>query len=452
MRLLSIGFPLPNQDVDNYNVFTAPSFFDYDALFVDPAGITSLARQLVEGTGGELHAFDDRPIVNGATTASAVSAADQLRRRLGETERLLEQGGAVIVIARPNATETGILGFEGCDRYYWLPAPEGLSWSAPVLQAAEGRNLNIIDDRHPLETLIREYRRFFGYRAVFDLRQPAVNRSARPWAEARPGLPVGVDFRILGGRVSFIPAVVNEGGLKKPELATAVVTAARMLLGERARETPPAWVSRWPVPGLEEAEEAAASHQEAMNKAAELLADARTRVEEAAIYRALLWAQGPEFEEAVRRALVLLGFEEGEDAEDGLAIADDGTPALVEVESSREQVAEWAYLRLQRRLDGRLRTGEKLLKGVIVANGFRQTDPSARKEELTGPLQVACQNYRYSLLRGETLLRLARLALEGASAEALARIRRRIIRGAGLITYEMLTGENEGDEEPGTLF
>ncbi len=452
MRLLSIGFPLPNQDVDNYNVLTAPSYFDYDALFIDPASITSLARRLADGEGDQLHAFDERPVINGATTASAVSAADQLHRRLTETERLLEQGGVVIVIARPNATESGILGFEGCDRYSWLPAPAGLSWSPPVIQAAEGKNLNIVDDRHPLGTVVREFRRFFGYRATFDLRQPALLRSAHPWAEARAGQPTGADFHILGGRVCFLPAITSESGLKKPELATAVVTAARLLLGARAPEKPPAWVSGWAVPGLAEAEADAASHESAMNEASQLLADAKARVEEASIYRALLWADGPDFEEAVRRALVLLGFEEAGGSGEGLSISDVEVPALVELESSREQVAEWPYLRLQRRLDEHLRTGGKLLKGIIVANGQRQTDPGARSDEFSGPLQIACQNYRYTLLRGETLLELARLALEGAGPEELEGIRRRIMRGTGLLSLEMLTGESSKEEGSGTLF
>ncbi|MCC6381093.1 MAG: hypothetical protein IT304_01215, partial [Dehalococcoidia bacterium] len=157
MRLLAIGFPLPNVNIDNYTALTAPSYFDSDALFIDPASITRVVRELLEGEQG-FDAFDGRPIVNAPTTAAAVSAADQLRRRAEEAQRLLERGGVVVVMARPNATQAGLVGFEGCDRYSWLPAPAGAAWGTPLLRPAEGKTVRIADELHPLARLLREQR------------------------------------------------------------------------------------------------------------------------------------------------------------------------------------------------------------------------------------------------------------------------------------------------------
>ena len=96
MRVLVIGYPLPDMAIDNYNVFTAPSYADYDALVVDPASITSDAQRLVK-EGANFEAFDGRPVINAPTSASAVSAADQIRRRADETRRMLESGATVVV-------------------------------------------------------------------------------------------------------------------------------------------------------------------------------------------------------------------------------------------------------------------------------------------------------------------------------------------------------------------
>ncbi|MEO6397328.1 MAG: hypothetical protein ABIP13_02555, partial [Tepidiformaceae bacterium] len=148
MRLLAIGYALPDAAIDNYNVFTAPSYADYDAVFIDPASITQAVHQLTIG-GYDFTAFDDRPIVNAPSSASAVSAAEQIRRRAEETRRLLESGGTVIVMGRPNATQAGLLGFEGCDRYSWLPAPGGISWGPPYLRAAEGKTVRVLAEDHP---------------------------------------------------------------------------------------------------------------------------------------------------------------------------------------------------------------------------------------------------------------------------------------------------------------
>ena len=37
MRILSLGQALPDSSIDNYSWASALSFFDYDALIVDPA-------------------------------------------------------------------------------------------------------------------------------------------------------------------------------------------------------------------------------------------------------------------------------------------------------------------------------------------------------------------------------------------------------------------------------
>ena len=451
MRLLSIGYPLQNRDVDNYNVLTAPSYFDYDAVIIDPQSITNVAKSLVDGDA-TANAFDDRPVVNGITTAASVAAADQIRRRLRETEALLEQGGLVLVMARPNATQSGVIGLEGCDRYSWLPAPEGLAWSAPLLQAAEGTNVHITDDTSPAAALVREHRRNLGFRAVFDGRHPAFQRAAHIWAEARPGLPVGVDFLAMGGRICFIPPIITNTTARGSQLPSAIVDAARGLLGERARQTPPIWTGALALPGLDAAEASVSTHEQAISEATELLDDARTHESEIAIYRDLLWSDGPAFREAVRRSLVLLGFEEEGDPDSPLVVKDGDTEALVELESVGGQVAEWPYVRLQRRLDERLLKDGTLLKGIIVANGHRTTDPKTREEPLSKPLQIACENYRYSLLTAETLFELVVIALGDADAERLEGIRRRIVRGSGLMTSETLTGLGFEEGESSTLF
>ena len=36
MRLLSIGHPLPDVNIDNHTIFNAPAAFDYDAIAIDP--------------------------------------------------------------------------------------------------------------------------------------------------------------------------------------------------------------------------------------------------------------------------------------------------------------------------------------------------------------------------------------------------------------------------------
>lgn len=451
MRLLAVGYALPHPDIDNYNVLTAPSYFDYNAVMVDPISITRVVKEAIE-EGAAFEAFDGRPVVNAPTTASAVAIADQVRRRGEETQRLLESGGLLVVVARPNATIGGVVGFEGCDRYSWLPAPAGVSWGHPFLRPAEGKTIRVIDDQHPLATMLRTFRSEFGYRATLDDRQAPLRQAGRVIAVGGAAVPIAMEFRILAGRVVFIPAPGDSVGAIRAEIAEAMVGGCRQLLGAEGMEEAPYWSRSIPVPGLEQVE---AELEEADAAAAESTARAaatRERHDLLAAHRRLLWAEGVGFTAAVSEALRLLGFAVTSPAGEPLVIESEGRQALVECEGSREQVVEWPYVRLQRRLEERLLKSGEQPGGVAVVNGFRGTDPPARGQQYTDALRNACDNYRYTLLTGETLFSLVQRALGGADEATLTGIRRRVLAGRGLLAGETALGEVEEGKDAGPIF
>lgn len=452
MRILAIGYPLPNVAIDNYNALTAPSYNDYDALIVDPASITRVAKELASGEA-QYDAFDDRPVLNAPTTASSVSAAEQLRRRAEETRRLLEAGGLVVVLGRPDATESGILGFEGCDRYHWLPAPAGLSWSPPHLKPAEGKTVRIVAEDHPFTAVLRGARDDIRYRAAFDDRQAEVRRHGKVIATGGAGIPIAMEFPVLGGQVVFLPIMADSPYANRSELAEALVDACRQHAGSEHGAAAPYWVRAQALPGLEQVE---AELEEAETAASEARAHAdavRDRHDLLAKHRRLLWEDGPQFAGAVVDALRLVGFTVQHTAGDPVLLEHEGHRAFLEVESSREQVVEWPYIRLQRRLEQHLLKQSELLKGVIVANGWREKDPEEREEELSAPLRIACENYRYALFSARSLFELVRRALAGADDASLLAARRRVMNGAGFLNLTEPGSEtNEEQPERGPIF
>jgi hypothetical protein len=449
MRILAVGFPLPNKDIDNYSPLTAPSYFDYDGVFIDPASVTASAASLLAGER-EFEAFDGRPVLNAPTTATSVSAADQLRRRLDETRRLLEMGGTVVVAARPNAVQSGIIGFEGCDRYSWLPAPAGLAWGPPYLLAAEGKNIRITAEDHPLASPLRRFRKGAAYRVVFDERQAPV-RQGRVLASGGSDVPIAMEFEVLGGRVIFVPVFSEESGPVRAEIAEAIVDLFAQLARHPTEEDAPYWLRTQAVPGLEQAEAEVDELTAAANQAAARADGARARQDALAAHRSLLWADGRRFESAVEAALRLLGFEVTRD--DGtFAIASEGRTALVECESSREQVVEWPYVRLQRRLEAALLKDGAAPGGLVVANGYRMKDPSERGQEHSDTLRIACENYRYGLVSGQTLFAVVQRALGGADDGALLGVRRRLLGNTGLVPVELALGEVEEGSDAGPIF
>ena len=452
MRILAIGYPLPNVAIDNYNALTAPSYNDYDALIVDPASVTRVAKDLAEGEA-QYEAFDDRPVINAPTTASAVSAAEQLRRRADETRRLLESGGLVVVFGRPDATQGGILGFEGCDRYHWLPAPAGVSWSAPHLKPAEGRTVRIVAEDHPFAAVLRRAREDTNYRVVFDDRQPEVRRHGKVIATGGAGVPIAMEFPVLGGQVVFLPIMADNPYSNRSNLAEALVDACRQHAGSEHGAAAPYWVRAQALPGLEQLEAELEEAETAANEARAHADHIRDRHDLLARHRRVLWEDGPQFTGAVVDSLRLLGFTVQHTAGDPIVLEHEGERAFLEVESAREQVVEWPYIRLQRRLEQNLLKHGELLKGVIVANGWREKDPEQREDELSAPLRIACENYRYSLVSARSLFELVRRALGGADDATLLAIRRRIVSGTGLLNFGELTGEaSEEQQERGPIF
>lgn len=451
MRLLVIGFPMPEPRIDNYNPFNAPSFFDYDAVVVDPASFTSVAADLLSGERA-FEAQDGRPVLNVPTSASVVSAADQLRRRADETQRLLAAGGTVVVLARPNATQPGLVGFEGCDRYSWLPAPAGMSWSPPYLRAAEGKTIRIVADDHPFAPLLRDYRQRMSYRAVFEEAQSALRGGTRIIAQGGVGAPVAVEFSVGGGRVLFIPVLPDDGGSLRAEIAVRVIAALEQMHATTSPENAPHWERSVAVPGLEQVEAELDEAEKAVAEATEHRATAQARADALRAHRRLVTREGVALTEAVADALLLLGFEVTERHASAIEVGAEGLKAVVECEGSIGEVVEWPYIRLQRRLEERLLKSGDAPRGMIVVNGHRTKSPDERPAQHSDPLRIACQNYRYGLLTGETLFAVVQRALGGAEDAVLSGIRRRLLGATGLIETDAALGEAEPAEDAGPIF
>ncbi|MEP7216888.1 MAG: hypothetical protein ABI782_11605 [Anaerolineaceae bacterium] len=451
MRLLAIGYALPDAEIDNYSVFSAPSYSDYDALFIDPASITHAVQQLISGAT-EFTAFDDRPVLNAPSSASAVSGADQIRRRADETRRLLESGGTVVVMARPNAVQPGLLGFEGCDRYSWLPAPGGLSWGLPFIRPAEGRTVRVTAVDHPAASLLRNFRAEVASRASFDDHQPELRREARFLAVGGSGVPIAAEFQILGGRVVFVPAFQDAVGHNRPDLARAIVELCARLDAHGTAVEPPYWSQTVPVPGLEEVEAEVAEADTAASQANSHAAAVRERHDALARHRRLLYEDGTVFAGTVADSLRLLGFAVEGGAGEPVTATSEAATAFVEVESSRGQILEWPYVRLQRRLEEHLLKQSEQLKGIVVVNAYRDLALDQRSEPFTEALRVACENYRYTLITAETLFDLVKRVLGGADQSVLLAVRRRLMTGAGFLTLDQVLTEQPPAEKSETIF
>ena len=452
MRLLSIGYPLPDPRVDNYTILNAPTLFDYDAVLVDPAGVSAAIQAVISGEG-EMRSADDESVLNAPGGPFTAGLADALRGRLAEAEQLLARGGVILVIGQPNVAIPGVAGFAGCDRYFWLPAPSGMSWGTPDLLMGSGSGAIPADTVHPLAGFIDEYRDRIRYHAHF-ANTPAIAREGRLIARSPGGGAIGMEFRVGLGRIAFIPAPKIELGPDRSPLASLLVDAAHHMLELPPTEEAPHWITEQALPGLEQREAALEEARFALEATQALLEEAQSGVDALARFRRLLWCEGKlGLVPAVFNALRLLGFETEGIPDSPPVLNLNGNRAFVEVEGASGLVGMTPHYRLRERRERHLEHEGELPRGLIIINGERHSPPGSRGRQFTEPLRIAAESMMYGILTTTALFQLVRQALADVDDGWRTRVRERLIGESGLIAIDDLLSEevanaDAADAEP----
>ena len=415
MRVLSLGCALPNPQIDNYDWASALSFFDYDAIAVDPAEAVSKLVEGVTRSGAAYSTYDEQPIVSGPTTAAGVGLADLLRRRREETERLLARGGLVVCFAYPDAPHPDVSGFTGCHRYYWLPAPAGRDYGPEYVKAAGGRRVSATDFEHPFADLLENVGEGILYRAVFAEGAAGFGPGAKVIGRSAGGAAVAVDLAVGGGRVVFLPALASNLSMsERSRIADAIVAGVRNTLLRDAEAEPPAWLEAHSLPGIAEAKAKIEAAESRLDELEAELAAERNTLRGVDRYRRLLWQEGKYgFALPVRDALTLLGFASVTGVDEPATFIFGGERVLVETEASPGAVGMEPHYRLRQRLEREIAAGKERPRGIIVVNGQRELPPEERTQQFEDALRVAAESMRYCVVEATRLFAAVRDHLEG---------------------------------------
>ncbi|MBI5289758.1 MAG: hypothetical protein HY873_12370, partial [Chloroflexi bacterium] len=392
-RILSLGFPLPGTQVDNYTFLSAPSFFDYDALVVDPHAASALIEGVIDGSA-DTRTFTGAPIRVMPTATEDAALADILRRRRAETERLLHNGGVVVVFAHPGATHR-ISGVGETSDYDWLPLPDGIEMTTPFLSTGEGSQGHVTDWQHPLAGFVASQLANIAYRAHFDVRRI---EGSVVFASSHGGAAIGVELPLPYGRLIVLPALRTVPTGDARYTASDVLQAGiRRALGAVAQGRAPAWAELHAIPGLEERHAALQNAREAAAHAEEAAKAAETSYDALARFQRLLWQEGAVgLDAVVLEALRLIGFEIFDRHPRELELRCAEASALFEIEAGERPIDMAAHHRLRQRIEKAIERRGAAPRGVLFVNGQRLSPPEQR-QHVTDAVRVASETMRYCI-------------------------------------------------------
>ncbi len=443
MRVLALGIGLPDAQVDNYDWASALSFYDYDAIVIDPVNAVSKLIEGVVQRGESFVTYTDEPVEEGPGSSTTVGLVELLKRRQEETARHLAKGGLMVVFGYPDLIHPEVTGFTGCHRYYWLPAPEGKDYTSKYIKAANGVHVQVTDYEHPFADYLEKLRNNVLYRASFAEGAAGYGDAAKTIGRSPGGAAIAMDVSVGGGRVIFIPGLpLRMSDSERGAIAHSLVTAIRNTLLISVEEDPPEWLERFPLPGLETAHERLDAAEEKLEELETEADTARNEYRGIDRFRRLLWQEGKYgFDLPVRDALSKLGFINFSQPDDPGTFLFDSEHVYVETESSAAAIGMEPHYRLRQRLEHRIATEERRARGLIVINGYRFTAPNERGQQYEESLRVAAESMRYCVVDANRLFEAVKTQMEGGKVADFCQ---------QLISTEGIFGASEPGEPGGS--
>ncbi len=441
VRIISIGCPVPSPNVDNHSIANAPSLFDYDACIIDPQAVSEQIEGIAASTL-DVKAPDGRALRPGESGAFHFGLGELLQQRQRELQLLLERGGLLILFAYPNIRHPNVTSLPGFNRYSLIPSPDGDPFSWPALRPADGKDVRPVLPQHAASGYLDDLAGRLRYRAVFDVRPTS---GATVVGRSIGGAAVAAEFRVGAGRLVALPPADNLAASQRKVFSTTLLEMIERLVQEPDQSAAPVWVRRYDSPEASAARDQLTAAQNELKQAQRRVTEAESLLSDTTRFQGMLWqSQNHAFRDVIQDAFRMLGYTPALSG-DELELRDRSGTALVELASTDKAVSDRLYLTLQKRIEERYLRRQQRPKGIIVANGFRQTDPRIRREPFPKTLINACETYGYALIPVEALFELVTFAGEAADEpEILEEIRRSIMETAGVLEIAL---EDEDDEE-----
>ena len=389
MRLLSLDNDPVYGDATRGSFASDVSVFDYDAVIWDPQA----------SLGGYTYYEGQYKNLPSLSESTSVSIQADASRRRKEFLEFLNAGRSLVVVVRPPVAcyvDTGQRTYSGTgrNRVTTTHVEHFDLWKAlPVAEVeferASGSRIEAVGDG-PIASLLKKYKAFLSYSAVM---------------KGAPGSVVGkvagterVISSVLktkaGGSLVMLPAIdfsmdgeEDDDDLswadQAPEFQDDLI-AALLQLNAGAVNTRPAWAERYATEAQEKLRDGVIAQQRKVESARTRLTKLQSQKKEAEARDQLFLGTGRALELQVRDVLELLGgsVTEPEPGRDDWRVAFPEGDAVLEVKGVTKSAAEKHAAQLEKWVAGAYEETDKMPKGILVVNTWRETPLSGRDKEI----------------------------------------------------------------------
>ncbi len=388
-------------EVDEGDFSSANSFYDYDAIFIDPVEVSSLWTDYLRPRDDG--SFRSNPREDGGLTRGVQNL---MRARREEIDELLDKNRSVFCkLRKPGKNLTVVKNGENKNvgSYSWLPIGEDLfSPGREALKKRQGERLEITRKDLQLGAFLDSYRDLVSYSAVLDKNIKAVDSAAEAIARTPSGELAAFTLKANGGNVHFLPAEMD---LDKSAREDFLEVAGDLFSSQLYQK--PGWLDDY---GLEEEKAHRSKFEEIKEEISQLklkMEEKREELKAASSFKRLLVA-GSEFElkAVLQRVLKELGFEtdQADSGIDMLVSSPEGERFALKVGVNRDgPLGLEPYHELVRGINDLKIYENDDPQGVLVVNGYSSSDPAERPKQIKDELLSGCNLYGFTVVTSTEL-------------------------------------------------
>ena len=387
--------------VEEEDFASGDSFYDYDAVFLDPGKISSLWTDHLRPRGDG--SFKSNPREDGGLSRGLENL---IRARGEEVEELLSKNGSVFCKLRKPGKELTVVKNdenESIDSYSWLPVSKDLHTALiERVKNRKGERMEIKKKETQLGNFLDSYSESISYSATLS-GNPKLDHSAlEPIAVTPTGDLASFALNANAGNIYFLPAEME----LDQTLLDEFIEVALSLFGFKFHGGP-SWLDEY---SLNEEKALRSEVEEIEAEISELSHQKEEKREElntVASFKRLLAAKSKfELKSVLRRVLNGLGFET-ELANSGIDIlvsSPEGESfALKTGVNLAGPIGLEPYHELVRGINDLKIYENDDPQGVLVVNGYSDSDPAERPDQVKDELLNGCNLYGFTVVTSAEL-------------------------------------------------